>query len=254
MNKENLLNKLSRKNLKSNYEEQKEYHNNIDKEANKIDETQDTILNPDNESINKNNIENINDENFFNFSFYNNKSIKNNDDTLWHADNYNINQNKSLIELLQKYNNDNKKLNDEISKSDNNEKNNKNNKKSLIIKEGDWICLACNNLNFAFRTKCNRCGLSKILSDYKKRQLQIINQQQQIQLYMMMNRNLFNPYFVNKTNINNINNNYFLNSNPFSGRINVIYCPIIFNNYYYINKFGNYNNYKIYNPCNVNIK
>ena len=27
------------------------------------------------------------------------------------------------------------------------------------IREGDWICLFCNNLNFAFRIKCNRCGL-----------------------------------------------------------------------------------------------
>lgn len=24
---------------------------------------------------------------------------------------------------------------------------------------GDWICLYCNNLNFSFRVKCNRCGL-----------------------------------------------------------------------------------------------
>ena len=27
------------------------------------------------------------------------------------------------------------------------------------IREGDWICLFCNNLNFAFRIKCNRCGI-----------------------------------------------------------------------------------------------
>lgn len=24
-------------------------------------------------------------------------------------------------------------------------------------REGDWICFSCNNLNFAFRKKCNRC-------------------------------------------------------------------------------------------------
>ena len=254
MNKENLFNKLSRENIKSNHEEQKDYqdNNNNGKETNKIDKAQDNIFNPDNQGINKNNIENINDENFFNFSFYNNKPIKNND-TLCDTDNYNINQNKNHNEILKKYNNDNQKLNNEISKCNNNEKNNKKTKKILTIKEGDWICLACNNLNFSFRTTCNRCGLSKILTEYKKRQLQIMNQQKQIQLFMM-NRNFFNPYFVNKTNINNVNSNYFLNSNPFSGRINVIYCPIIFNNYYYINKFGNYNNYQIYNPCNVNIK
>ena len=27
------------------------------------------------------------------------------------------------------------------------------------IREGDWFCLLCNNLNFSFRIKCNRCGL-----------------------------------------------------------------------------------------------
>ena len=27
------------------------------------------------------------------------------------------------------------------------------------IRVGDWICLYCNNLNFSFRIKCNRCGL-----------------------------------------------------------------------------------------------
>ena len=29
----------------------------------------------------------------------------------------------------------------------------------LEIRDGDWICLYCNNLNFSFRIKCNRCGL-----------------------------------------------------------------------------------------------
>ena len=29
----------------------------------------------------------------------------------------------------------------------------------LEIRTGDWICLYCNNLNFSFRIKCNRCGL-----------------------------------------------------------------------------------------------
>jgi len=29
----------------------------------------------------------------------------------------------------------------------------------LEIRAGDWICNYCNNLNFSFRMKCNRCGL-----------------------------------------------------------------------------------------------
>ena len=34
-------------------------------------------------------------------------------------------------------------------------------KKSFIEKPGDWICCKCKNLNFAFRTSCNRCHLTK---------------------------------------------------------------------------------------------
>ena len=28
--------------------------------------------------------------------------------------------------------------------------------------DGDWNCPGCNNLNFAFRFECNRCGYVKI--------------------------------------------------------------------------------------------
>lgn len=24
-------------------------------------------------------------------------------------------------------------------------------------RDGDWVCINCNNLNFSFRKKCNRC-------------------------------------------------------------------------------------------------
>ena len=37
-------------------------------------------------------------------------------------------------------------------------------KKPFEIRAGDWTCFDCNNLNFAFRTKCNRCGLPKEIS------------------------------------------------------------------------------------------
>ena len=32
---------------------------------------------------------------------------------------------------------------------------------SFEIREGDWGCKKCNNLNFSFRIKCNRCGVEK---------------------------------------------------------------------------------------------
>ena len=34
-------------------------------------------------------------------------------------------------------------------------------KKPFEIREGDWTCFDCHNLNFSFRILCNRCGLSK---------------------------------------------------------------------------------------------
>ena len=34
-------------------------------------------------------------------------------------------------------------------------------KKNFEERKGDWLCLYCNNLNFAFRTKCNRCKALK---------------------------------------------------------------------------------------------
>ena len=39
--------------------------------------------------------------------------------------------------------------------------NNFNNKKMFIEKPGDWICNNCQNLNFSFRTNCNRCHMPK---------------------------------------------------------------------------------------------
>lgn len=38
---------------------------------------------------------------------------------------------------------------------------NKNSRKPFIERAGDWVCHKCNNLNFAFRTNCNRCHLTK---------------------------------------------------------------------------------------------
>ena len=34
-------------------------------------------------------------------------------------------------------------------------------KKTLVEREGDWLCPKCKNLNFAFRILCNRCKLDK---------------------------------------------------------------------------------------------
>lgn len=43
----------------------------------------------------------------------------------------------------------------------NKKKDDKKKKKPFVEREGDWICFKCKNLNFAFRTNCNRCHLTK---------------------------------------------------------------------------------------------
>ena len=48
-----------------------------------------------------------------------------------------------------------------IENNGENEKKEEKCKKPFEIREGDWTCEFCYNLNFAFRTKCNRCGLIK---------------------------------------------------------------------------------------------
>ena len=37
-------------------------------------------------------------------------------------------------------------------------------RRNLNEMKGDWICFFCHNLNFSFRTKCNRCKAAKIES------------------------------------------------------------------------------------------
>ena len=34
-------------------------------------------------------------------------------------------------------------------------------KKPLTKRDGDWLCLGCKNINFAFRDTCNRCQQKK---------------------------------------------------------------------------------------------
>lgn len=58
-------------------------------------------------------------------------------------------------------------------------------KKKLNERDGDWTCFKCKNLNFAFRSFCNRCQMLKDQSDYEhdafmNNLLQMINQNESL--------------------------------------------------------------------------
>ena len=59
------------------------------------------------------------------------------------------------------YNKNNKRKNNNYIRKEYKELNI--NEKQFEIRRGDWFCQYCYNLNFAFRTKCNRCNNSKIV-------------------------------------------------------------------------------------------
>ena len=78
-----------------------------------------------------------------------------------------INENFQNLKNLFNYNNINKNCIDNLyydnnfSSKNKNDINDKKKKKPFIEREGDWICIKCNNLNFSFRNNCNRCNFSK---------------------------------------------------------------------------------------------
>ena len=252
---------------------------NNDKSNSKTDENLEENFidfNPNNQNIENNNNDNKDDATFFNFCFYNNNNNKNNNKDI------NNNYNKKIIE-----NNNYDKNNDTIKTNINDEDSKNNTSKSpkhinainkstikkfdqskikqdrciffsiekadsnfrkksnnyhLKVRSGDWICPKCENLNFAFRNKCNRCGLPKENIEQNNNHLQISDNNSD-------NNRRQRPILFNNININYIFNSIFPINN-----INIINNPIIMNNTNINNYYGNYNNYQIYYPCNVNIK
>ena len=172
--------------------------------------------NNNNEFLQKNNIININ----------NNNEINKNDN------NYNINK-----DLISKINIDNppmyipvqmrqkeqknilnvenanyeiKKNKDEknipknkFDKKINNSKKERKFKKHFEVRVGDWTCSKCSNLNFSFRSKCNRCGLPKGIS------LQIVNQEEYNQKLNHQMMGGINPHFIYENSINDKSIKYY---------------------------------------------
>ena len=58
-------------------------------------------------------------------------------------------------------------------------KDNIKNRRPFIERPGDWICYNCQNLNFQFRTNCNRCHIPK-------------TENQKLIQNLEMNRNMMN--------------------------------------------------------------
>ena len=87
-------------------------------------------------------------------------------------------------------------------------------KKPFEIREGDWTCEFCYNLNFAFRTRCNRCGLIKDFMQIKNN-LSINNNENYSDYPKIMKPNL-----NLRNNSNNVfqflNNNNLTNTSLFS--------------------------------------
>ena len=73
-------------------------------------------------------------------------------------------------------------------------KENNKNKKAFEVRLGDWTCSKCSNLNFAFRNKCNRCGMLKTVSE-----------QQKMNILSQLNLNNY-PMYMNMPPIINNNN------------------------------------------------
>ena len=68
-------------------------------------------------------------------------------------------------------------------------------------KKGDWICLNCRNLNYSFRTICNRCKIPKINTFINGQNIlkrKEINNMQKYPIYP------FPPYFIIFNNIDQV--------------------------------------------------
>ena len=114
------------------------------------------------------------------------------------------------------------KTKEEINKK---KEKNKKNKKKVKERKTDWLCLNCNNLNYGFRKKCNRCTIDR--------------------------KDEFPSIFLEPNQKINGNNNNLILMNNF----NRIQSSIINNNmnYYEQNNSNGYINSNMYNCLNDNL-
>ena len=240
-NIDNQNNNNNNNNLQEFNNNQSEIYKNIDNKKiikdNNINEINKNVFNNNNisNSSNNNNIINNNFNNFQNFNFVNNINNINYQNIPKNTNlNYNINnpqiyiptklRNKDQINMINSKEINTLKKQEEQNNAKNkfdngNKKNNQNqntkkeggkNKKHFEVRAGDWTCGKCNNLNFSFRNKCNRCGLPKEMSSkYEPMNPEMFGQNMNFPLMNGMNAN-----FMYRNNINNININVNNINNP----------------------------------------
>lgn len=73
-------------------------------------------------------------------------------------------------------------------------------RKKLKERAGDWVCFSCKNLNFAFRTECNRCKLSKsqstaVTQQYLPYQNECFQQPFCVEGHFMQNMDYYMGYY-----------------------------------------------------------
>ena len=237
----NIDNQNKNNNLQEFNNNPSEINKNIDNKKiikdNNINEINKNVFNNNNisNSNNSHNVINNNYNNFQNFNFVNNINNINYQNIPKNTNlNYNINnpqiyiptklRNKDQINMINSKEINTLKKQEEQNNAKNkfdngNKKNNQNqntkkeggkNKKHFEVRAGDWTCGKCNNLNFSFRNKCNRCGLPKEMSSkYEPMNPEMFGQNMNFPLINGMNAN-----FMYRNNINNININVNNINNP----------------------------------------
>lgn len=117
-------------------------------------------------------------------------------------------------------------------------------KKPFQERAGDWVCIKCKNLNFSFRSSCNRCQLpkmesQKLFEEYMKNLMNHIKYNEMLQNQILStnsipttsdsksssattpniqvnnqyNINLFTPQSYSSTSVENVKKSYSSNSN-----------------------------------------
>ena len=166
-------------------------------------------INNNNNIYNNNNFNNIN--NNLNFNNINNYNINNNITPNINIDNQQMYipiqmRNKEQKVKGEKNQKNQKNKDDKKNKFDHSKKNNLKKegklKKPFEVRIGDWNCTKCSNLNFSFRSKCNRCGLPKEISNQGREMMPQEIYNQNLNYQMMGN---INPNYIYLNNRNDIN-------------------------------------------------